>query len=70
LMRATWWNDTLEYPDRKERRMAECLVHKGVPFDLFREIDVHGEAQATAVRQVLASHGKTTPVHVRPNWYF
>ncbi len=70
LMKETWWYDTLEYPDRSERRMAECLVHQGVPFDLFRQVGVHGQAQATTVRAVLASHGKSTPVHVRSNWYF
>jgi hypothetical protein len=70
LMKETWWNDTLEYPDRSERRMAECLVHRCVPFELFRQIGVHGDAQAAAVRTVLMRHGKATPVHVRSTWYF
>lgn len=70
LMKETWWYDTLEYPDRSERRMAECLVHSGVPFELFHQIGVHGEAQAATVRDVLAAHGRTTPVYVRSDWYF
>lgn len=70
LMKETWWYDTLEYPDRSERRMAECLVHRGVPFELFHQIGVHGETQAAMVRAVLMAHGRTTPVHVRSTWYF
>jgi ssDNA thymidine ADP-ribosyltransferase, DarT len=70
LMKETWWFDTLEYPDRSERRMAECLAHQCVPFDIFQQIGVHGDPQAAAVRAVLARHGKTTPVYVRQNWYF
>jgi ssDNA thymidine ADP-ribosyltransferase, DarT len=69
LMRQTYWNDTLEYPDRRERRMAECLVHRCVPFDVLHQIVVHGDQQATTVRGALTRHGKSTPVYVRPHWY-
>jgi hypothetical protein len=35
LMRATYWADTDDDPDRKERRTAECLVHRAVPWVSF-----------------------------------
>jgi hypothetical protein len=69
LMRQTYWNNTLEYPDRRERRMAECLVHQCVPFDVFHQIVVHSDRQAAIVREGLRRNGKSTPVYVRPQWY-
>jgi hypothetical protein len=69
LMRQKYWTNTDEYPDRRERRMAECLVHECVPFDVVRWIVVHGASQTATVREVLTRHGKSTPVYVRPHWY-
>ena len=69
LMKVKIWRNTDEDPERRERRMAECLVHQRVPFDVFREVVVHGEQQAQNVREILVHHGKSTPVYVRPHWY-
>lgn len=69
LMRVKIWKNTDADPERRERRMAECLVHQHVPFDVITEIGTHGEPQAQAVRDTLARHGKGTPVNVRPRWY-
>lgn len=69
LMLVKIWRNTDDDPERRERRMAECLVHERVPFDVFEYIVVQGEQQATVVRQVLTRYGKSIPVYVRPNWY-
>jgi hypothetical protein len=69
IMRARYWSNTDEDPERRERRMAECLVHRRVPFDVLRGIAVHNDEQATAVGEVLDRHSKSTPVRVRPDWY-
>lgn len=70
LMAARMWNDTPDEPDRKERRMAECLVHRRVPWDAFTEVVAKTQACAESARAVLATVGVATPVVVRPDWYF
>jgi len=70
LMRARMWNNTQDEPDRMERRMAECLVHQGVPWEAFIEVVAKTGACATEARAALATVGVSTPVVVRPGWYF
>jgi hypothetical protein len=70
LMKATMWNNTVEEPDRMERRMAECLVHRVVPWEAFTEMHVRTEARRAQGEAVLKSMGARTPVRVRPDWYF
>lgn len=70
LMRAGSWSDTQEEPDRKERRMAECLVHQVVPWDAFAEVHVRTEERRTEVAELLLSLGARIPVMVTPAWYF
>lgn len=70
LMRSTYWKDTPEFPDRRERRMAECLVHDGVPWEVFAGIAAKSGEVADEVRQMSSDAGFETRVHVRPEWYF
>jgi hypothetical protein len=70
LMKQRYWFDTAEYPDRKERRMAECLVHQVVPWEAFTDVVLKSEAVAAPVRQFLAQGGHSPRVSVRPEWYF
>jgi hypothetical protein len=37
LMHADRWNNTEDDPDRQRRRMAEFLVHRELPLDVFRQ---------------------------------
>lgn len=70
LMAAQWWYNTPEAPDRKERRMAECLVHGLVPWAAFTEVVTKTATCAETARHVLAAAGVATKVRVRPGWYF
>jgi len=70
LMRAKWWNNTPEFPDRKERRMAECLVHERAPWASFVQVMTKTDATASEVRAMLSAAGQATRVIVRAGWYF
>lgn len=70
LMDATWWNNTPEDPERRERRMAECLVHQHVPWEAFAGIVTRTEARRTEAEGLLASVGVATTVKSRAEWYF
>lgn len=61
LMKATYWNNTREAPDRRERRMAECLVHRRVPWEGFAEIVTKNRACEHQAREVLSMTGADFP---------
>ena len=70
LMAARIWKNTVEEPDRVERRMAELLVHELVPFEAILGIAVHDAATQTRVEQLLAQIAEPPVVAVRADWYF
>jgi hypothetical protein len=72
LMPATWWNNTPEYPDRKERKQAEFLVHDFVPWDLVEFLAVMTPRMKERVETVLARHPTSArrPVRVERGWYY
>jgi hypothetical protein len=70
LMHAKMWNNTAEDPDRRERRMAECLVHEGVPWGAFNGVATRTRMRRAEVQAVLAGTGLADRVEVRPGWYF
>jgi hypothetical protein len=70
IMKAKYWKDTDEDGDRKRRRQAEFLVHQALPWPLIRGIGVINEAVQAQVLQILTQQGQTTPVAVRPHWYY
>ncbi|MGL4178132.1 MAG: type II toxin-antitoxin system toxin DNA ADP-ribosyl transferase DarT [Dermatophilaceae bacterium] len=71
LMRATMWNNDPEhYPDRRERRMAECLVHQRVPWEVFLGVAVRSARAETTVDGTLATLGRSIRTRVRRDWYF
>ncbi len=70
LMRATMWNNTHNEPDRRERRMAECLVHRHVPWRAFEYVAAHTPARAAEARATLARSCQGIAVRTRREWYF
>lgn len=70
LMKARYWFSTDEYPDRRERRMAECLVHGAVPFEAFTSIVTMNQAVADEAAEILRNARSTIPVSVGRDWYF
>jgi hypothetical protein len=70
LMRATYWGNTLEDPDRKERRQAECLVHPRVPWHVIEAIATKTDRARAQVEHAVDTAGESTPVVVSAEWYF
>lgn len=70
LMNQRFWNNTTTEPERRERRMAEFLVHGSVPWEAFLGVATIDGARSEQVREVLSSVGVTTEIHVRRGWYF
>lgn len=70
LMRATMWANTESEPDRRERRMAECLVYSQVPWAAFTEVAVKSAGSRRKALAALLKAQPQLPITVRPSWYF
>ena len=70
LMEGKMWHNTEDQPGRMERRMAEFLVHRHVPWHAFLGIAAINDQRCRVATDVLASVGISTQVRSRPGWYF
>jgi hypothetical protein len=70
LMGQRDWYNTPDEPQRKERRMAEALVHERVTWEAISGIATQSEIVAAEVRAILGVAHVNVPVNVRPSWYF
>lgn len=70
LMKARIWRKTVDEPDRMERRQAELLVHEQMPWSAIMEVATKSEEVKSRVEAALSRLGQSTPVAVRPGWYF
>lgn len=68
LMKATYWHDTDDDPDRKRRRQAEFLVHEFFPWELVSYVGVYDRSTAESVSKLLEKCGPE--VGVEPGWYY
>jgi hypothetical protein len=72
LMKATYWHDIDQDPDRARRRQAEFLVHQQVPWSLVLGIATINQTIADKVAGILAA---SAPAHrpiikPKPEWYY
>lgn len=68
LMEARYWGNTVDDGSRRERRMAELLVHGTVPWPLFSHLGVCCQRRSDKVADLLT--GSSIKIVVRPGWYF
>jgi hypothetical protein len=68
LMRAKYWNDTNDDPDRKRRRQAEFLVHKFFPWELISYIGVYDRSIAETVGGII--EGGNPSIGIERGWYY
>lgn len=71
IMSDRYWGNTAEDGSRRERRMAELLVHHSVPWTVFSHVAACCGTRAAEVTTKLPTiAGQTPKVLVRPGWYF
>ena len=70
LMRNEYWHDTDDHPQRKERRQAEFLIYRFLPFDVIGAIGVINEETKAQVLDALEPLDAPPPVIVKQKWYY
>lgn len=72
LMRARYWSDTDEDPDRSRRRQAEFLIHGSFPWEVVEHLAVKNADMKRRLDAYLAKEWPhlIRPVKVRSSWYF
>jgi hypothetical protein len=69
LMTRRYWNDIKEYPDKKERRQAEFLIHRFCPWNCFFEIGVYNDGIKNKVEAILSGVKHKPLVSIPKSWY-
>jgi hypothetical protein len=64
------WHNTAEDPDRKERKMAECLVHRFVPWNCITGIGVFSQRYREDALAILTKYRSSTEVRIASGWYY
>lgn len=62
--------NSLEWRECKDRKQAEFLVERCLPFCFVEEIGVYSEAQANEVRHILGGSALQPVITVRKDWYY
>lgn len=64
------WGYQEKVPDRRERKMAEFLAYRFVPWELIAGIGVYNKRYKDQAEQILATHMDRTKVQVMTAWYY
>ncbi len=67
---ATQWNTTPQFPDRQEKKQAEFLVHRAMPWTLVHRVGVANAAAMARVNAILAGSVHRPGVSVESSWYY
>ena len=70
LMKARYWADTNEDPDRKRRRQAEFLVYRFVPWKLIKYIGVISQRMSELVEEKLVEQAHQPSILVNRGWHY
>jgi hypothetical protein len=70
IMSGSYWNNIKDYPDRKERRQAEFLIHRFCPWDCFFEIGVYNDKIRNKVEAILSGTTHKPLVSIQKSWYY
>ena len=68
-IRSEKWANTESDPDRRERKMAEFLVHRFVPWTHIQGIGVFSQSYKEDAETVLKRFEVNTRVEIKQNWY-
>lgn len=64
------WANTSDNPDRKEKKQAEFLVHKKLPWELIYGIAVFNDVTGSHVEDTLKSQQHKPVIKVKKEWYY
>ncbi|MFC9969456.1 DUF4433 domain-containing protein [Spirillospora sp. NPDC127200] len=70
VMESRYWSNTVKDGSRRERRMAELLVHEAVPWQVFSHVAVCCEQRRGEVEDHVRAAPPPRGVIVKPDWYF
>ena len=72
VMAGTYWNDTKEFPNRKQLRQAEFLVHQTFSWETIEFLAVRSSTTKTQVERILGTAPQrfAKPVRLMQGWYF
>lgn len=70
IMKARYWHDTDQEPDRKRRRQAEFLVYQTVSWASFLGIGVINTNMKARVEEILSNAQQNIEVKVKTEWFY
>lgn len=67
---ARQWNNTPQQPDRQEKKQAEFLVYRSMPWSLIERIGVRSAAAQSRVSKILSGKSPKPLVSIERSWYY